>query len=178
MGYGHNARMLLVSVGRLTGDGPVGVGGRGNRRGGRFGARAYSRRGLIQPASDSGRARVMFFAGMVGTRGFEPPTSCAQGRSAARLRYVPKLVEQEGLEPSDGFLFPSRRGRVQPRRLQPDSATVPYFLGQAPRHTRGQSRGGPESPREKFCYFMPLASRFQRLRWLLTAWGAKLSKSY
>jgi hypothetical protein len=26
---------------------------------------------------------------MVGARGFEPPTPCAQGRCAARLRYAP-----------------------------------------------------------------------------------------
>ncbi len=27
--------------------------------------------------------------GMVGARGFEPPTPCAQGRCATRLRYAP-----------------------------------------------------------------------------------------
>src|SRR5438067_429796 len=30
------------------------------------------------------------FAAEVGARGFEPPTSCAQGRRATRLRYAPR----------------------------------------------------------------------------------------
>ena len=33
---------------------------------------------------------------MVGARGFEPPTPCAQGRCATRLRYAPtKTVRRE-----------------------------------------------------------------------------------
>jgi hypothetical protein len=31
---------------------------------------------------------------MVGARGFEPPTPCAQGRCATRLRYAPTTVKR------------------------------------------------------------------------------------
>ena len=37
------------------------------------------------------RREVLFGESMVGARGFEPPTPCAQGRCAARLRYTPTL---------------------------------------------------------------------------------------
>ena len=36
---------------------------------------------------------------MVGARGFEPPTPCAQGRCATRLRYTPTLNPKAGSLP-------------------------------------------------------------------------------
>ena len=42
----------------------------------------------------------MSYAGkVVGVAGFEPTTTCAQGRCATRLRYTPILVVPRGIEP-------------------------------------------------------------------------------
>jgi hypothetical protein len=39
-----------------------------------------------------------FRTGLVGARGFEPPTTCAQGRCATRLRHAPALVANTAKE--------------------------------------------------------------------------------
>src|SRR5258708_34506352 len=39
---------------------------------------------------------------MVGARGFEPPTPCAQGRCATRLRYAPTCIDSKTLRTESG----------------------------------------------------------------------------
>src|SRR5437763_8310285 len=57
----------------------------------------------------------------VGARGFEPPTSCAQGRRATRLRYAP--LKAQGKYTVSGYGSSSSHGSVarepQKDRTQP-----------------------------------------------------------
>ena len=64
----------------------------------------------------------------VGARGFEPPTPCAQGRCATRLRYAPKLL------PS---LRPLRRP-AQALTVRAASRPAPLLVIQKPRAHSGE----------------------------------------
>ncbi len=46
---------------------------------------------------------------MVGARGFEPPTPCAQDRCATRLRYAPKRALLTRTKEKGNFFFPACR---------------------------------------------------------------------
>ena len=46
---------------------------------------------LLYPAELQAEGDSVGRSVMVGARGFEPPTPCAQGRCATRLRYTPTL---------------------------------------------------------------------------------------
>ena len=48
---------------------------------------------------------------MVGAAGFEPTTTCAQGRCATRLRYAPKTKDQNDLREAS---YSSMREEISP----------------------------------------------------------------
>src|SRR3954447_25560988 len=62
----------------------------------------------------------------VGARGFEPPTSCAQGRRATRLRYAPLESggEVHGFPPPIKPFTAPRREPAAPRRAAATAAHV------------------------------------------------------
>src|SRR5437667_4476693 len=59
----------------------------------------------------------------VGARGFEPPTSCAQGRRATRLRYAP-LKSGGEVHGFRGWIKPFTRSRLGPAAPATASASA------------------------------------------------------
>ena len=62
---------------------------------------------------------------MVGARGFEPPTPCAQGRCATRLRYAPTEIVLLILN----YFRILQNSRTPPKKAQyPSTVTKPLNL--------------------------------------------------
>ena len=69
--------------------------------------------------------QVFFY--LVGTRGFEPPTSCTPCKRSTRLNYVPILQYSFRNQPMQA---PTRRGRFRQAELRPDYVfhTTNYYI--------------------------------------------------
>jgi hypothetical protein len=54
---------------------------------------------------------------MVGARGFEPPTSCSQGRRANQTALRPESMDTRGLYHYHHVILPSRKKVEKPRHI-------------------------------------------------------------
>src|SRR6266487_3455433 len=73
---------------------------------------------------------------LVGVRGFEPPTSCSQSKSATRLRYTPKKG-----------IMPSRPAAEQTATWpQPTRVAAVFILGSTMARGRRESRCHQDQP--------------------------------
>src|SRR5436305_8570742 len=68
------------------------------------------RKSLRSQMSPRPRELTNLLKALVGARGFEPPTPCAQGRCATRLRYAPTENDTDDFKLVSRIWFSSRVG--------------------------------------------------------------------